>query len=211
MNAPFLLAQASPQVPGLTQPRLIQLAKPAGNQSVTVQLDGATRLDFSQIGNETVTLVRVGEKLIILFDNQTTVTVEPVFGADGAAACRCHVRPDRRPHRHRRRVCDAVSDHHGPVGLAGSGRSRRTGERRELSRSRADRPAWRQPASARPAWLRAARLGDAGRRAHRRCPASARCRPSALSTRGPLTTARSAAAISTAAKAPAMRRVRPRR
>ena len=83
MNAPFLLAQASPQVPGLTQPRLIQLTKPSGNQSVTVQLDGATRLDFSRIGNETVTLVRVGEKLIILFDNQTTVTVEPVFGTDG--------------------------------------------------------------------------------------------------------------------------------
>ena len=72
MNAPFLLAQALPQVPGLTQPRLIQLTKPAGNQSVTVHLDGATRLDFSRIGNETVTLVRVGEKLIILFDNQTT-------------------------------------------------------------------------------------------------------------------------------------------
>ena len=83
MNTPFVLAQASPQVPGLSPPRIIQLAKPSGNQSATVQLDGATRLDFSQIGNETVTLVRVGEKLIILFDNQTTLTVQPVFSADG--------------------------------------------------------------------------------------------------------------------------------
>ena len=83
MNTPFVLAQASPQVPGLSPPRIIRLAKPSGNQSTTVQLDGATRLDFSQIGNETVTLVRVGEKLIILFDNQTTLTVQPVFSADG--------------------------------------------------------------------------------------------------------------------------------
>src|SRR4029077_15308971 len=41
--------------------------------------------DFSAIANEKITLVHVGEKLIIVFDNHSTVTVEPVFKsrADG--------------------------------------------------------------------------------------------------------------------------------
>src|SRR6185369_14504374 len=43
------------------------------------------KVDFSAIANEKITLVHIGEKLIILFDNESTVTVEPFFKsrADG--------------------------------------------------------------------------------------------------------------------------------
>ena len=47
--------------------------------------DQKVKVDFSAIADEKITLVHVGEKLIILFDNQSTVTVEPFFKsrADG--------------------------------------------------------------------------------------------------------------------------------
>ena len=43
------------------------------------------KVDFSAIAKEKITLVHVGDKLIILFDNQSTITVEPFFDsrADG--------------------------------------------------------------------------------------------------------------------------------
>ncbi|KOY08388.1 immunoglobulin-like domain-containing protein [Bradyrhizobium diazoefficiens] len=41
--------------------------------------DQKVKLDFSAIANEKITLVHVGEKLIILFDNKSTITVDPVF------------------------------------------------------------------------------------------------------------------------------------
>ncbi|XIA62918.1 hypothetical protein ACFIOY_26610 [Bradyrhizobium sp. TZ2] len=52
-----------------------------GDQAVVVNLgyDQKVKLDFSAIANEKITLVRVGEKLIILFENKSTVTVEPFF------------------------------------------------------------------------------------------------------------------------------------
>ena len=52
---------------------------------VNLGYDQKVKVDFSAIANEKITLVHVGEKLIILFDNQSTVTVEPFFNsrADG--------------------------------------------------------------------------------------------------------------------------------
>ena len=52
---------------------------------VNLGYDQKVKVDFSAIANEKITLVHVGEKLIILFDNQSTVTVEPFFKsrADG--------------------------------------------------------------------------------------------------------------------------------
>jgi T1SS-143 domain-containing protein len=88
MNAPVLLAQlsgSSPQASGSpnTSPKNMKLEKPQGGQAVSVHLDGNTRLDFSDIASEKLTFVRVGEKLIVLFDNQSTVTVDPVFDSNG--------------------------------------------------------------------------------------------------------------------------------
>src|SRR5258708_2066411 len=84
MNAPVLLAQlsgSSPQTSG--PPKNLKLEKPQSGQAVTVHLDGQTQLDFSDVGSEKLTFVRVGDKLIVLFDNQSTVTIDPVFDASG--------------------------------------------------------------------------------------------------------------------------------
>src|SRR6266567_8515071 len=88
MNAQIVVAQAgSSSAAGSSgaAPRVIKIAKPEGNQSVTVELgfDQSVKLDLSGVANEKITLVHVGEKLIILFDNQSTVTVHPFFDSMG--------------------------------------------------------------------------------------------------------------------------------
>ena len=90
MNGPFQVAQASGTAASSTTAtpvRIYKLTKPLTDQAVMVNLgyDQKVKIDFSAIANEKITLVHVGEKLIILFDNQSTVTVEPVFKsrADG--------------------------------------------------------------------------------------------------------------------------------
>ncbi|MET3347260.1 hypothetical protein ABIF52_007641 [Bradyrhizobium japonicum] len=83
MNAQFQVAQATgTAIPTNTTPvRTFTLAKPLTDQAVVVHLgyDQKVKLDFSAIANEKITLVHVGEKLIILFDNKSTITVDPVF------------------------------------------------------------------------------------------------------------------------------------
>ena len=84
MNAPVLLAQlagSSAQTSAST--KNLKIEKPQNGQAVTVQLDGNTKLDLADIASERLTFVRVGEKLVILFDNQSTVTVDPVFDNNG--------------------------------------------------------------------------------------------------------------------------------
>ena len=90
MNGPFQVAQASGTATSSTTGtpvRIYKLTKPLTDQAVMVNLgyDQKVKVDFSAIANEKITLVHVGEKLIILFDNQSTVTVEPFFKsrADG--------------------------------------------------------------------------------------------------------------------------------
>ncbi|HKS19362.1 MAG TPA: DUF5801 repeats-in-toxin domain-containing protein, partial [Bradyrhizobium sp.] len=83
MNGPFQVAQAT----GAGNPtnnaptRIFRLTKPLGDQAVVVNLgyDQKVKVDFSSIANEKITLVHVGDKLIILFDNKSTLTVEPFF------------------------------------------------------------------------------------------------------------------------------------
>src|ERR1700730_13876325 len=83
MNAPVLLAQLFGSSPSTgASSKHIKLEKPQNGQAVTVHLDGQTNLDFSDVANEKLTFVRVGDKLIVLFDNRSTVTVDPVFGPD---------------------------------------------------------------------------------------------------------------------------------
>src|SRR5947208_9143623 len=83
MNGQFQVAQAS--CTGVSKsgarPRVFKLTNPLTDQAVIINLgyDQKVQVDFSAIANEKITLVHVGEKLIILFDNQSTVTVEPFF------------------------------------------------------------------------------------------------------------------------------------
>ena len=84
MNAPVVLAQLAGSSPQTTaSSKTVKLEKPQNGGSLTVHLDGQIQLDFSDIASEKLTFVRVGDKLIVLFDNQSTVTIEPVFGPDG--------------------------------------------------------------------------------------------------------------------------------
>jgi T1SS-143 domain-containing protein len=84
MNVRVQVAQANVLNNSIVPTRTIRVTKPEGSQAVTVHLDGVTRLDLSDISSEKVTFVRVGERLIVLFDNQSTVTVEPFFDSAGA-------------------------------------------------------------------------------------------------------------------------------
>jgi hypothetical protein len=85
MNAPVVLAQLSNSAatPSNLPPKNLKIEKPPGGQAVTVHLDGNTRVDFSDVASERLTFVRVGDRLVVLFDNQSTVTVEPVFDSMG--------------------------------------------------------------------------------------------------------------------------------
>src|SRR6476620_10799436 len=83
MNGSFQVAQASGTGASTSNaaPRIYKRTKPLTDQAVVVNVgyDQKVQVDFSAIANEKITLVHVGEKLIILFDNQSTVTVEPFF------------------------------------------------------------------------------------------------------------------------------------
>src|SRR6516225_7501679 len=83
MNQQFRVAQATGtgNPNNASPPRIFKLTKPFTDQSVVVNLgyDQKVQVDFTAIANEKITLVHIGEKLIILFDNQSTVTIEPFF------------------------------------------------------------------------------------------------------------------------------------
>ncbi len=87
MNGPFQVAQANvaTQTSGKPPARIVKVTKPFGDQSVIVPLsyDGSVKADLSSIAGENITLVHIGEKLIILFDNKSTVTLEPFFDSNG--------------------------------------------------------------------------------------------------------------------------------
>ena len=87
MNARMTIAQAGSSAPNApnTPPRVIKVVKPAADQSITLELgyDQKIKLDLSGVANEKITLVHIGEKLIILFDNKSTVTVHPFFDSMG--------------------------------------------------------------------------------------------------------------------------------
>jgi hypothetical protein len=86
MDASLVVAEASRPGAGTSasSPRVIQLTKPQDGHAVTVQLDGGhAQLDFSHISNENVALVHVNDKLVLLFDNHSTITIGPAFGVDG--------------------------------------------------------------------------------------------------------------------------------
>ena len=87
MNGPFVVAQASTaEATAPKKPiRIVKVTKPSDGQAVTVDLgyQQQTKLDLSGVAKEKMTFVHIGEKLIILFDNSATVTVEPFFNSMG--------------------------------------------------------------------------------------------------------------------------------
>ena len=97
MNARFVIAEGidpvvggdpdrhSPRPIALAEipPNILKLEKPQNGQAVTLHADGQTRIDFSDVASEKLTFVRVGDRLIVLFDNQATVTIDGVFDPSG--------------------------------------------------------------------------------------------------------------------------------
>ncbi|MDB5599710.1 MAG: repeat-containing protein, partial [Xanthobacteraceae bacterium] len=83
MNAPFIIAQATVGSAANSTQHVIKIAKPQGEQAISLRLDNTARLDLSDIGNEKVTFVHVGDRLVILFDNQATVTIAGFFDDSG--------------------------------------------------------------------------------------------------------------------------------
>src|SRR5436190_1449486 len=101
MNTQFQVAQVSgtPVSNNSASTRIFKITKPLTDQAVTINVgyDQKTKIDFTSIANEKITLVHVGEKLIILFDNKSTVTVEPFFDSrhDQAKNLEVEVAPGR--------------------------------------------------------------------------------------------------------------------
>ena len=87
MNGPFVVAQANVAAGAANKKpvRIVKVTKPSDRQAITVELgyEQQSKLDLSAVANEKITLVHIGEKLIILFDNKATVTVEPFFDSMG--------------------------------------------------------------------------------------------------------------------------------
>ena len=88
MNARIQVAQAGSASTPTQPPRVVKVVKPENGQAINVELgyDQAAKLDLSGVANEKITLVHVGESLVILFDNNATVTVHPFFDSTGAVA-----------------------------------------------------------------------------------------------------------------------------
>jgi hypothetical protein len=70
-----------------------EITKPQGDQSIVADLnhDYGAKLDLSAVANEKLTLVHVDTKLVILFDNQATVTASPFFDSSGKPIADLHV------------------------------------------------------------------------------------------------------------------------
>ena len=87
MNNRIVGTQATPlQLASLIQPRNLKVTKPQGDQSIVLDLaDQSAKLDLSAIADEKVIFVQAGSKLVILFDNQSTVTADPFFDFSGKA------------------------------------------------------------------------------------------------------------------------------
>jgi hypothetical protein len=86
MNERVVVTQAaSLQIADLAQPRVMKVTKPQADQSLTLDLgqDRGAKLDFSAVTNENMAFVREGTKLVIQFDNESTITADPFFNFSG--------------------------------------------------------------------------------------------------------------------------------
>src|SRR5579864_5400431 len=83
MDARITVAQITGSISNPELPKVFKVTKPQTDQAITIHLDGASKLDLMAIGNENVTFVQAGDRLVILFDNHSTVTIEPFYSSSG--------------------------------------------------------------------------------------------------------------------------------
>lgn len=87
MNALIQMAQlqVSEATTNADGRKTFKVSKPQTGQAVSFHLDGKSVVDLTSFADEKITLVRLGDRLVILFDNQSTVSIDPVFDNNGAA------------------------------------------------------------------------------------------------------------------------------
>ncbi|ABD06345.1 VCBS [Rhodopseudomonas palustris HaA2] len=78
--AQLQLSEATTSAVGL---KTFKVSKPETGQALAIQLDGKSVVDLTSFADEKITLVRLGNRLVILFDNQSTVTINPFYDALG--------------------------------------------------------------------------------------------------------------------------------
>ena len=85
MNERVVVPSNGIRLSSIAGPRIVEVVKPAAGEAITLDLRNtiATTLDFSAIANEAVELVQDGQRLILEFDNQSTVTADPFFDFHG--------------------------------------------------------------------------------------------------------------------------------
>lgn len=86
MNERVWIAQAdTTPVQNPAPLKVVTVVKPGSEQAITIDLgfDQKTKVDLSAVASEKMTMVHVGTKLIVLFDNHSTVTIEPFFDSTG--------------------------------------------------------------------------------------------------------------------------------
>src|SRR3954452_11394506 len=82
MNGPLIMARANTagtvHEPQKRPVKVVKLTKPSEGQAITVELghEQQIKIDLTAIAGENFKLSRIGEKLIFLFDNRSTVTIE---------------------------------------------------------------------------------------------------------------------------------------
>ena len=66
-----------------TSKHVVAITKPPDNGSLTVALDHRVTLDLHGVADEKITLVRVGDRLVFIFDNHSTVVLDHFYDGDG--------------------------------------------------------------------------------------------------------------------------------
>lgn len=85
MNERVVVPSGGLRLSNRVAPNIVEVFKPPQGQAVALDLHErrATTLDFSAIADEKLNLVQDGARLVVEFDNQSTVIAEPFFDLSG--------------------------------------------------------------------------------------------------------------------------------
>lgn len=83
MRAPLSLLQVDDFVALAQSGRTLAIAKPAAGEPGLLQIAPGETLDFSRIANETIALVKLGNRLVVLFQDRAYVVIDGLYLPDG--------------------------------------------------------------------------------------------------------------------------------
>ncbi|MDP3319324.1 MAG: hypothetical protein Q8S58_09350, partial [Bosea sp. (in: a-proteobacteria)] len=79
MRAPLSLPQVDEFVALAQAGRTLAISKPAAGQPGLLQIAPGETLDFSRVANETLALVKLGNRLVVLFEDRSYVVVDGLY------------------------------------------------------------------------------------------------------------------------------------